>query len=103
LKSPLLPYEVFVHIQVSIQYRILIDMVYSADYRLSDPRLQIRSYVFDVVRAEVPRLSLDDVFGSKSAIAASIQSRLRTVMRAPQYLSHSEISPRNQSRIGYYG
>lgn len=33
-----------------------------AFYRLTDYRSQIKAYVFDVVRASVPKILLDDVF-----------------------------------------
>ena len=35
--------------------------MYDAFYKLTDNRSQIRSYVFDVVRATVPNMFLDDV------------------------------------------
>ena len=38
-------------------------------YRLTDSRSQITSYVFDVVRATVPKIRLDDVFTTKEEIA----------------------------------
>jgi regulator of protease activity HflC (stomatin/prohibitin superfamily) len=37
------------------------ETVYDAFYKLEYPHDQITSYVFDVVRAEVPKLKLDDV------------------------------------------
>ncbi len=37
------------------------EAVYDAFYKLTDNRSQIRSYVFDVVRATVPNMFLDDV------------------------------------------
>jgi regulator of protease activity HflC (stomatin/prohibitin superfamily) len=42
--------NVFLHVTVSVQYRVLQDGAYDAYYRLTDPRSQIQSYVFDVVR-----------------------------------------------------
>ena len=54
--------NVFVEIRVSVQYQVIKESVYDAFYRLSHPRDQIRSYVFDTIRAEVPKLRLDDVF-----------------------------------------
>lgn len=42
--------NVFVIVQVAVQYRVLQDKAYDAFYRLTDPRSQIQSYVFDVVR-----------------------------------------------------
>ncbi|CAD7959592.1 unnamed protein product [Amoebophrya sp. A25] len=72
--------NVFVHIEVSIQYEILKDRVFDAFYRLSEPHVQVSSYVFDVVRAAVPLLLIDDVFEQKEEIATQIKSRLTLVM-----------------------
>ena len=54
--------DVFVKIKVSVQYMVIKDKVYDAFYKLDYPHDQITSYVFDVVRAEVPKMKLDDVF-----------------------------------------
>jgi len=49
---------------------VIKESVYDAFYKLTDNRSQIRSYVFDVVRATVPNMFLDDVrFGSVSGSA----------------------------------
>ena len=42
--------------------QVVKDAVYDAFYRLTDSRSQITSYVFDVVRATVPKINLDAVF-----------------------------------------
>jgi regulator of protease activity HflC (stomatin/prohibitin superfamily) len=54
--------NVFLQVQVSVQYRVLQDAAYDAYYRLTDPRSQIQSYVFDVVRyvCRLMSLSVDD-------------------------------------------
>ena len=54
--------NVFITMRVSVQYQVIRNQVADAYYRLEDPHSQITSYVFDVVRAEVPKLKLDDVF-----------------------------------------
>ena len=54
--------DVFVKVKVSVQYKVIKDKVYDAFYKLDFPQDQITSYVFDVVRAEVPKMILDDVF-----------------------------------------
>jgi regulator of protease activity HflC (stomatin/prohibitin superfamily) len=41
------------------------EKVYDAFYKLDYPQDQITSYVFDVVRAVVPKMKLDDVFEKK--------------------------------------
>lgn len=72
---------VFVHVQVSVQYRVLVEKSYDAYYRLSDPGVQIKSYAFDVIRSTVPRMTVDEAFVSKSDIAESIMERLFEAMR----------------------
>ena len=54
--------NVFVKLKVSVQFTVIKDNVYDAFYKLEFPHDQITAYVFDVVRAEVPKLKLDDVF-----------------------------------------
>lgn len=58
--------DVFVRLKISVQYQVIKDQVYDAFYKLDNPYTQITSYVFDVVRAEVPKLRLDDVFEKKT-------------------------------------
>lgn len=72
--------NVFVHLTVSVQYFVKPDKVYEAFYKLDDPTLQITSFVFDVVRARVPRMKLDDVFEKKDEIADAIKSELSHTM-----------------------
>ena len=57
--------DVFVRLKISVQYQVIKDKVYDAFYKLESPHDQITSYVFDVVRAEVPKMKLDDVFERK--------------------------------------
>jgi regulator of protease activity HflC (stomatin/prohibitin superfamily) len=61
--------NVFVRTKVSVQYQIIRDKVHDSYYRLSDPIAQIESYIFDVVRSEIPKLSLDEVFVNTVALA----------------------------------
>ena len=72
--------DVFVKLKVSVQFKILEDSVYEAFYKLDNPHDQITSYVFDVVRAEVPKMKLDDVFVRKDDIANAIRSELGEAM-----------------------
>ncbi|MDF1694224.1 MAG: SPFH domain-containing protein [Saprospiraceae bacterium] len=72
--------DVFVKMKVSVQYRILQDSVYDAFYKLQNPQDQITSYVFDTVRAEVPKMKLDDVFVRKDDIANAIKRELGEAM-----------------------
>lgn len=72
--------NVFVNLQVSVQFRVGVDQVKEAFYSLDNPRNQIASYVFDDVRAEVPRLDLDDVFAKKEDIALAVQRNIHDSM-----------------------
>ncbi|MBC2838207.1 SPFH domain-containing protein [Robiginitalea sp. SC105] len=72
--------DVFVKLKVSVQYVIIRDKVYEAFYKLEYPHEQITSYVFDVVRAEVPKMKLDDVFVKKDDIAIAVKSELQDAM-----------------------
>lgn len=72
--------DVFVHLKISVQFLIRPDHVYDAFYKLQNPQEQITSFIFDVVRAEVPKLKLDDVFEKKEEIALAIQRDLKEAM-----------------------
>lgn len=77
--------NVFLGIKVSVQFQVLETSVYDAFYKLDDPENQITSYIFDVVRAEVPRLKLDDVFAKKDDVAVAIRNELQEAMNAYGY------------------
>jgi regulator of protease activity HflC (stomatin/prohibitin superfamily) len=72
--------DVFVKVKVSVQYKVIKDKVYDAFYKLDFPEDQITSYVFDVVRAEVPKMILDDVFEKKDDIAIAVKGELNDAM-----------------------
>ena len=77
--------NVFVQMVVSVQYYVLPEKVYDAFYKLDDARRQITSYVFDVVRAQVPKIKLDDVFEKKDDIAIIVKAELEQVMEGFGY------------------
>lgn len=72
--------DVFTKLKISVQYVVIKDKVYDAFYKLEYPHDQITSYVFDVVRAEVPKMKLDDVFVKKDDIAIAVKSELQEAM-----------------------
>ena len=72
--------DVFVKLKVSVQYKILPNNVYDAFYKLDFPQDQITSYVFDVVRAVVPKMRLDDAFEKKDEIANAVKGELNDAM-----------------------
>ena len=77
--------DVFVILKISVQYRIINNKVYQAFYELDDPHGQIASYIFDEVRAEVPKLPLDDVFAKKDDIAIAVRDNISAQMEQYGY------------------
>ena len=77
--------NVFVKLKVSVQFTVIKDNVYDAFYKLEFPHDQITAYVFDVVRAEVPKLKLDDVFERKDDIAIAVKRELNEAMTTYGY------------------
>eukprot|EP00252_Welwitschia_mirabilis_P017901 TRINITY_DN398_c0_g1_i1.p1 TRINITY_DN398_c0_g1~~TRINITY_DN398_c0_g1_i1.p1 ORF type:complete len:286 (+),score=69.57 TRINITY_DN398_c0_g1_i1:249-1106(+) len=70
--------NVFVTVIASVQYRAI--QAIDAFYKLSNPKEQIQAYVFDVIRASVPKLILDDVFEQKGDIARIVDEELEKAM-----------------------
>lgn len=70
--------KVSVHISVAVQYYIkdTPESIKNSAYELSNFRQQIRSYVFDEIRAEVPRKELDEVFENKEDIEKAVKTGL---------------------------
>lgn len=77
--------DVFVKLKVSVQFYILKDAIYEAFYKLDNSHDQITSYVFDTIRAEVPKMKLDDVFVRKDDIAIAIRRELEEAMKEYGY------------------
>ena len=77
--------DVFVKIKVSVQFVVIKEKVYDAIYKLEYPHDQITSYVFDVVRAEVPKMKFDDVFVKKDDIAIAVKREVQESMETYGY------------------
>lgn len=76
--------NVFVKTKVSVQYNVS-DPV-KALYKLKDEKTQISSYVFDVVRSQIPKLTLDEVFEKKDDVATAVKGELSDAMDDFGYL-----------------
>jgi regulator of protease activity HflC (stomatin/prohibitin superfamily) len=72
--------NVFVSVSISVQFVILQGKEFEAFYRLDNAEQQITAYVFDVVRARVPLLSLDNLFEKKDEIADAVKNELDDIM-----------------------
>lgn len=70
--------NVFLEVVASVQYRVSNndEMIKNSYYELEDVAGQINSYVFDVVRAEIPKMALDEVFEKKDDIAKTVKDEL---------------------------
>jgi regulator of protease activity HflC (stomatin/prohibitin superfamily) len=72
--------NVFVVMVVAVQYVVIPTKVFDAFYRLDRPTVQITAYVFDNVRARVPKMPLDDVFERKDEVALAVKQELANEM-----------------------
>lgn len=72
--------NVFVTVEVAVLYKIVETDVVKAYYKLTNPTLQIRSYVFDVIRSSMPMMELDAAFASKDHIAQAVKAQLTSLM-----------------------
>jgi regulator of protease activity HflC (stomatin/prohibitin superfamily) len=72
--------NVFVKVKVAVQYFVLPEKVYDAYYKLSNAKQQIESFVYDVVRAQVPKMKLDEVFEKKDDVANAVKTELAEAM-----------------------
>ncbi|KAL5122308.1 Hypersensitive-induced response protein 1 [Glycine soja] len=77
--------NVFVTVVASIQYRALAEKASDAYYKLTNTKAQIQSYVFDVIRASVPKMELDATFEQKNDIAKTVEEELEKAMSAYGY------------------
>ena len=72
--------NVFVNLGVSVQFLAISEKIFEAHYRLTDVDLQITSYVLDVIRGEVPKKTLDEVFVTKDELAQIVKTDLAESM-----------------------
>ena len=89
--------DVFVVIKVSVQMEVMKDHAYEAIYKLTDPHQQIESYVANVVRGELPKMKLDEVFTQKEELAKACRVDVEAKMKEFGYFIHNvqviEIEP----------
>jgi len=72
--------NVFVHMKVSVQFLVEEAKATDAFYKLTNARAQMESYVFDVIRSSLPRMTLDASFENKDSIAMDIKKELSEEM-----------------------
>jgi len=83
--------NVFITMMVSVQYEVMKDQIYTAHYKLSNASQQITAYIFDVVRASVPKIDLDDVFQQKDQVAMAVKKELGEAMASFGFTIHQAL------------
>ncbi|MBS1704272.1 MAG: SPFH domain-containing protein [Armatimonadetes bacterium] len=68
--------NVFVDMMIRVQYSVIPSKVADAFYRLAAPEQQIAAFVLNVVRTEVARMELKDVFEHQDTIGNAVNSQL---------------------------
>jgi regulator of protease activity HflC (stomatin/prohibitin superfamily) len=72
--------NVFVVVSCSVQYQVIREKVFEAYYLLDDVEAQMRAYVYDVIRAHIPKMGLDDAFAAKEDLSMAVKTHLGEVM-----------------------
>jgi len=75
--------NVFVELPVKVQYRVIdsADSIRNAYYKLSNPKAQIESYLYNILLGHIPETTLDDIFLTQPAIAARATTELSAEMK----------------------
>lgn len=77
--------KVSVRVSVAVNYQVIEGKEHDAFYQLANPETQIETFVFDVVRSQVPKQTLDEVFDSKDSIAQAVRTELTNDMEGFGY------------------
>jgi len=77
--------NVFVLINIAVQYEPIHDRASDAYYKLNNPKSQIVNWVNDSVRSNIPDMSLDDIFLNKNTIAGNIEKTVRESIKEYGY------------------
>jgi regulator of protease activity HflC (stomatin/prohibitin superfamily) len=73
--------NVFVKVNIAVNYRVVAGREAQAYYTLSDAKAQIQAYVLDVVRSKIPQMTLDEVFEKKDDVAQAVTQHLSELMQ----------------------
>ena len=89
--------NVFVKLFVAVQFRVVEGNEADSYYKLQDHVEQIKSYVLDVVRAKVPKMSLDEVFEKKDDVGLAVKNELDVSMKSLRFRDSQCSRHRRQS------
>lgn len=73
--------NVFVKLDIAVQYKINPEYIYEAYYTLSNPTKQMEAYIENCVRSMVPKMTLDTLFESTDEISASVNESVSAIMQ----------------------
>lgn len=77
--------NVFVDLEVAVQFEVEAENSVNAYYSLNNPRSQIDAYIQDQIRDTVPKFPLDDLFESKDQVCKSIANTVAKKMEQRGY------------------
>ena len=83
--------NVFVTVKVAVQQSVVPERVEDAIYKLTNVHAQVDSYVSDVVRSHVPKMTLDEAFEKKDEISDAVQEQLAKNMAAFGFQIHKAL------------
>lgn len=69
--------NVFVMVHVSVQYEVIREKIYESNYSLQNAQEQMKSYIYDTLRAAICLRTLDQAFDSKDEISQVVKEHLR--------------------------
>jgi regulator of protease activity HflC (stomatin/prohibitin superfamily) len=72
--------NVVVTLTIVVQYRVLPEKVEEAFYKMSNPPAQIRSFVTNVVRGQVPLHTLDEIFVLRDELQDEVKKELDAML-----------------------
>ncbi|MDR0286867.1 MAG: hypothetical protein LBI03_04045, partial [Clostridiales bacterium] len=78
--------NVFVHLNLAVQFQVDSKKVVDAYYKLSAPTAQIRSYVEDAIRSSLPKYTLDESYEKKDDIARDVFDTVSSEMSEYGYI-----------------
>ena len=67
-------------ISASVQYKVLTDKVQEAYYKFQNPAAQIQSFASNVIRGQVPKHTIDEVFVIRDEIQKALKDELDEAM-----------------------
>merc|ERR1712232_913929 len=83
--------NVFVNVIVAVQQSVIPDLAENAMYKLSNVPAQIDSYGSDVVRSQLPQMTLDEAFEKKDDISNACLEQLSKNMREYGFEIHKAL------------